>query len=191
MSLPHALLGLLSYKPATGYDLKVAFASSIGMFWDASLPQIYRTLGQMEKNGWLSFRIEQQEGKPNRKIYNLTASGKKELNAWLRKTLEFPQVRKNDMLMKIFFGNKINQKDLIEHFKKWRSSAAKLQEKLEKGVKPVVAHYSDVTGAKDDMYFWLLTADYGRRRAKMIVEWCDSALGFLEKGKKYKYRFID
>jgi PadR family transcriptional regulator, regulatory protein AphA len=186
MSLPHALLGLLSYKPATGYDLKAAFANSIGMFWDASLPQIYRILGQLEKNGWLSFRIEQQEGKPNRKIYNLTASGKKELNEWLSKPLEFPRVRKNDMLIKIFFGNKISQKELIKHFKEWRSSAAALQEKLEKGVKPVVAHYSDVTGAKDDMYFWFLTADYGWRQAKMIVEWCDSALGFLEKGKKFQ-----
>lgn len=186
MSLPHALLGLISYKPATGYDLKAAFASSIGMFWHASLPQIYRTLGQMEKTGLLSFRIEQQDGKPNRKIYNLTDQGKKELNDWLSKPLEFPQERKNDILMKIFFGNKISQKNLIEHFKKWRSSAESLQEKLEKEAKQVAAHYSDLTGVKDDMYFWLLTADYGRRQNKAIVEWCDSALKFLEKGKKVK-----
>ncbi len=186
MSLPHALLGLLSYRPTTGYDLKLAFASSIGMFWDASLPQIYRTLGQMGKNGWLSYRIEQQNGKPNRKIYSLTASGKKELNEWLSKPLEFPKVRKNEMLIKIFFGNKISKKDLIKHFKEWRGSAASLQKKLEKDVKPIVAHYGDVTGAKNDMYFWLLTADYGRRHAKMIVEWCDSALDFLEKGEKIK-----
>jgi PadR family transcriptional regulator, regulatory protein AphA len=186
MSLPHALLGLLSYKPATGYDLKAAFASSIGMFWNASLPQIYRTLGQMEKTGLLSFRIEQQEGKPNRKIYDLTDQGKKELNDWLSRPLEFPQVRKNDMLMKIFFGNKISQKDLIEHFKKWRSSSASLQEKLEKEVSPIAAHYSELTGVKDDMYFWLLTADYGRRQSKAVVEWCDAALAFLEKGKKTK-----
>jgi DNA-binding PadR family transcriptional regulator len=186
MSLTYALLGLLSYKPATGYDLKAAFASSIGMFWDASLPQIYRTLGQLEKAGLLSFRIEQQEGKPNRKIYDLTDQGKKELNDWLTKPLEFPQEKKNDMLMKIFFGNKISHEDLVEHFKKWRSSAAIIQEKLEKEVKPVASHYSELTGVKDDMYFWLLTADYGRRLNKAIVEWCDSALEFLEKGKKIK-----
>lgn len=28
MPLPHTLLGLLSYRPATGYELKVAFEQS-------------------------------------------------------------------------------------------------------------------------------------------------------------------
>lgn len=46
MSLPHALLGLLNYRPATGYELKGTFTKSIHFFWNATLPQIYRTLKQ-------------------------------------------------------------------------------------------------------------------------------------------------
>jgi PadR family transcriptional regulator, regulatory protein AphA len=183
MSLPHALLGLLSYQPATGYDLKAAFTNSIGMFWDASLPQIYRTLNQMGENGLLSSSIEHQEGKPSRKIYELTDKGKSELREWLSKPPEFAQAKKNDMLLKLFFGSQMNQKDLADHFHKWRRSAAQMQEKLEKEIQPIVDHYGKKTGAKDDMRFWLLTADYGRRQARMMMEWCDAALEVIEKEK--------
>ena len=54
MSLPHALLGLINYQPTTGYELKATFNRSIHFFWNATLPQIYRTLNQMEKKGWLT-----------------------------------------------------------------------------------------------------------------------------------------
>lgn len=180
MSLKYALMGLINYKPATGYDLKTAFTDSIGMFWNASLPQIYRTLNQMEKNGLLSSSIEQQEGKPNRRIYDLTDKGKMEFREWLNKTMEFPLVTKNDMLLKLFFGNLIDKKELVAHFKKWRKSAFQLHEKLETEIKPIAGYYATKTGAQDDMRFWLLTADYGRRHAKMVIEWCDEALEVIK-----------
>ena len=43
MSLKHALLGLLNYRPMTGYDLKQRFDHSISHFWSANLSQIYPT----------------------------------------------------------------------------------------------------------------------------------------------------
>jgi PadR family transcriptional regulator, regulatory protein AphA len=185
VSLPHALLGLLNYKSATGYDLKAAFKDSIYMFWNASLPQIYRTLNQMEKNGWLLSRIEHQEGKPSRKIYDLTDKGKKEFRKWLSKPLEIQQT-KEEMLVKIFFGNQMNQKDLISHIKARRERAMRFLEQTGKEMRPVVERYATKAGAADDARFWLLTIDYGLRRAKMIIEWCDAALDVVEKGKNIK-----
>jgi PadR family transcriptional regulator AphA len=182
MSLPHALLGLINYKPLTGYDLKAAFTSSIYMFWNASLPQIYRTLHQMEKKGWVSSSIEHQKGKPSRKIYNVTERGKKELGRWLSGPLEVPQV-KEEMLVKIFFGNQMERKDLIDLIKQRRVRAMQFLERTGKEIRSVAEHYAERTGAKDDVSFWLLTFDFGRRRAQMIVEWCDAALGVVEKGK--------
>ena len=57
MSLPHALLGLISYQPSTGYELRTTFTESVQFFWSATLPQIYRTLNQMESQGWLTVRL--------------------------------------------------------------------------------------------------------------------------------------
>ena len=52
MSLQHILLGLLR-EPASGYDLKAYFDSSVRYFWAAELSQIYPTLQRMEKSGRL------------------------------------------------------------------------------------------------------------------------------------------
>jgi DNA-binding PadR family transcriptional regulator len=185
MSLPHALLGLLNYRPATGYDLKATFEKSINLFWNASLPQIYRTLNQMEKKDWLSFKVEHQDGKPSRKIYNLTDAGKKELQKWLSKPPELPEI-KNNMLVKIFFGNRMDKKDLTVNLRKWRERYIKLLEKLGPELKSAVDNYATKVDSRDDMPFWILTADYGRRYAKMVIEWCDTALDVVEKGKKIK-----
>ena len=182
MSLPHALLGLLNYGPATGYDLKATFEKSINLFWNASLPQIYRTLNQMEKKGWLSFKVEHQDGKPSRKIYTLTDTGQKELQKWLSMPPEFPQI-KNNMLAKIFFGNQMDKKDLAVNLRKWRERYVKSLEKLGTELETTAGHYATKGDFRDDMRFWLLTADYGRRHAIMVIEWCDSALDVVERQK--------
>jgi PadR family transcriptional regulator, regulatory protein AphA len=185
MSLPHALLGLLNYRPATGYDLKATFNSSINLFWNASLPQIYRTLSQMERSGWLTFTTKHQAGKPSRKIYQLTSKGKKELQQWLSAPPDFPPT-KNTMLVKLFFGNQMDKKDLVLNIRKWRERYANILEKMNKDVKPAAQYYEDKATAKDDVQFWMLAADYGIRYARMVVEWCDAALGVVESGKKIK-----
>ena len=51
MKLRHAILGLLSYEPQSGYDLSRAFASSVVNFWYADQSQIYRTLDRLEADG--------------------------------------------------------------------------------------------------------------------------------------------
>jgi PadR family transcriptional regulator AphA len=183
MSLPHALLGLLNYGPATGYDLKAAFENSINLFWNASLPQIYRTLNQMKKDNWLAFTVEHQEGKPSRKVYRLTANGKKELRNWLTTPPEFPEP-KNSLLVKLFFGNQMDKKDLAANLRKWREHHVEFLEMMDKNISPIAQRYADKIDAKEDMQFWLMAADYGIRNARMVIEWCDSALGFVEKGKK-------
>jgi PadR family transcriptional regulator, regulatory protein AphA len=182
MSLPYALLGLVNYMPATGYDLKTVFTRSIGMFWNASLPQIYRTLNQMERDGWLSSNIEHQRGKPSRKIYNITDKGKKELNRWISAPTEIQQI-KNELLVKIFLGGRANQKELVKHIKEYRRRAIQFLEKAGKEAKATADDFAAKTGDKDPMRFWLLTYDFGRRRARMTIEWCDSALEVIEKGK--------
>ena len=180
MSLPHALLGLINYKPLTGYDIKTTFNASINGFWNASLPQIYRTLHQMEKSEWVSSNIEQQIGKPNRKIYTITSKGKKELRKWLSEPMEVSQA-KNKMLIKVFFGNQMDRQDLINLIRERREQEIKFLEKARNEHKRSADQYAIELDAKDDVRFWLLSLDFGIRNAKTIVDWCDSALEILEK----------
>ena len=178
MSLPHALLGLINYKPLTGYDLKSLFESSINMFWNASLPQIYRTLNQMEKSGWLQSSFELQEGKPNRRVYQITSKGTKVLQSWLSEPVGFQQA-KNKMMIKVFFGNHMDRIDLINQIKEIRDQESKFLSEYEHEIKNIAKDYAERMEAKDDILFWMIAGDYGIRKARMVIEWCDSALDIL------------
>ena len=80
MSLQYAVLGLLSYRQMTGYDLKKMFDESINNFWAASLSQIYRELGALEGKGYLTSVIEPQDDRPDKRIYSITEAGRAAFN---------------------------------------------------------------------------------------------------------------
>ena len=184
MSLSHVLLGLLHYRSATGYQLKKAFKESIYFFWNATLPQIYRTLSQMEKRGWLTAVIEPQEGKPSRKVYRLTDKGLREFRRWLKEPLEVPQPR-NPMMLKIFFGNQMEKDQLAMHLQKMSEYHTHLLQKYEKEVKPVIQHYASTTGAFNDARYWAFTLEFGQMYAKMVAEWSDKLLKALHREKAF------
>jgi len=83
MSLEHAILGFLNYEPMTGYDIKKMVDVSVSHFWPAMQSQIYKTLGRMEADGWLTVETIPQEPRPPRKMYSITAAGRAELFHWL------------------------------------------------------------------------------------------------------------
>lgn len=175
MSLPHALLGLISYHPATGYEIKGIFDKSIHFFWNATLPQIYRTLSQMQAQGWLTVTVEHQEGRPSRKVYSVTASGREEMRRWLAEAPDIPSPRLA-LLIKVFFGNQGDPAVLRAHLEAWRAHHAALLEAYDQKVSPAIPGYAAMAGVVEDASFWALTLDFGRRYAAMVVEWCDAAL---------------
>ncbi|MHA2939301.1 PadR family transcriptional regulator [Vibrio sp. RC27] len=93
MSLPHVILTVLSTRDATGYDITKEFSSSIGYFWKASHQQVYRELNKMGQNALVTCVLEPQEGKPDRKVYSITDSGRATLAAWFDQPTPHPTVR--------------------------------------------------------------------------------------------------
>jgi PadR family transcriptional regulator, regulatory protein AphA len=178
MSLPHALLGLINYHAATGYGLKQAFDNSIHFFWNATLPQIYRTLNDMESKGLLAATFKHQAGKPSRKIYRVTPAGLEELKRWLAAPAELPEAR-HPMLVKTFFGNQMERGLFKEVLTQWRDYHVKLLKTYEERVVPVIDRYAELTGAVDDARYWTFALDFGRRHAQMNIEWCDATLKAL------------
>ena len=108
MSLKHAILGFLSYRSNTGYDLKQGFDQSVQHFWPADQGQIYRTLNQLEKSGWVTKEVVLQEDRPNRKVYHITESGKDELQTWLSTPLSTP-VNRDPFLIQVFMGGLVSE----------------------------------------------------------------------------------
>ncbi|BAS26165.1 PadR family transcriptional regulator [Limnochorda pilosa] len=179
MSLAHALLGLISYSPAAGYDLKEAFDRSVYFFWKATLPQVYRTLRRMEGDGWLTSTIEPREGKPSRRVYHLTPAGRQELARWLAKAPPMPETR-NPLLVQLFFGSAAPRGALRRHVQLWRNHHAELLRRYEEEVPAELESAAREPGADREAPYWRMTLEFGRRHARMMVEWCDAVLAELE-----------
>ncbi|MFC7267315.1 PadR family transcriptional regulator, partial [Streptomyces lutosisoli] len=99
MSLRHALLGLLSERPASGYDLLKLFETSLATAWPATQSQIYTELTKLAGTGLINVAAEGPRG---RKEYALTDEGLAELRHWLTETKPQRNTR-SDILLRVFF----------------------------------------------------------------------------------------
>ncbi|GAA4548229.1 PadR family transcriptional regulator [Pseudonocardia xishanensis] len=110
MSLRHALLGVLSMREMSGYDIKRHFDRAVHFVWNASDSQIYRELRQMERGELIVSRVVPQEGKPNKRLYQLTDAGVTELDHWLASPVERPY-SKEPFLLRLFFLSRVSYED--------------------------------------------------------------------------------
>ncbi len=111
MSLKHAILGFLSVRPMSGYDLKKAFDESVGHFWSADQAQIYRTLAALTDEGLVEVRTIEQRGKPDRREHRLTPDGEQELDAWLRSS-EPARPMREPFLLRVFFAGRLDVEEV-------------------------------------------------------------------------------
>lgn len=111
MSIQFAILGLLSWEPMTGYDLKKRFADMESLYWSGNNNQIYRTLVALHKDNLVTQEIEHQDGRPSRKIYSITVKGRVALREWVQQTPELPQVR-NPFLIQLAWTDQLKPDEL-------------------------------------------------------------------------------
>jgi DNA-binding PadR family transcriptional regulator len=90
MSVRHALLGLLAQRPRHGYELHTAFEAVVGgeQNWDVKPAQIYTTLSRLEKDGLVCEEAVEQDGGPEKRIFNITPAGRALLEQWFASGVE-------------------------------------------------------------------------------------------------------
>ena len=77
MNIRTLCLGVLSLKEASGYELKKEIEDGMfSHFIDASFGSIYPALTQMNAEGLLTVRAEEQSGRPDKKVYAITEAGR-------------------------------------------------------------------------------------------------------------------
>lgn len=93
MSIRYAILGFLSWKPFSGYELKKIFGDALSFHWSGNNNQIYGTLLELHKSEAVTIEVQPQEKLPARKVYTITEKGRAELRAWLCSEPELPALR--------------------------------------------------------------------------------------------------
>lgn len=101
MNPSYALLGLLCQGERHGYDLKQAVDRGFAPFWQIDFAQLYRSLAKMKQAGWIQSWSAAGEGGPQRKMYKLTASGRKAFVSWVKA----PAASSDEFFVKLRLAN--------------------------------------------------------------------------------------
>jgi DNA-binding PadR family transcriptional regulator len=99
----YVILGMLAWRPMSGYDIKSVVDHSTRFFWAASYGQIYPELQRLAEAGLVLGKAEADSGR-RRTTYSVTRTGRAALRDWLA---EEPRTfeQRDEGLLKLFFAS--------------------------------------------------------------------------------------
>ncbi|XXF75227.1 PadR family transcriptional regulator [Myxococcaceae bacterium GXIMD 01537] len=172
-----AVLGMLCREPMSGYGLRQAIEQSVGHFWQESYGNLYPTLERMEGEGLVALdREEHSPGGRVRKVYRVTAEGRRALAEWLRRPV-VPHVERNELLLKLFFGGRVGPEASLEHVARSRAEAEALLAALR-------SLDEDVRRSREghpELPYWHLSIRAGLLGLEAHLRWCDEAREVLQR----------
>jgi len=171
----YAILGLLTIKPMSGYEIKKLIKNSLAYFWSESNGQLYPALNQLMKDGWISLLENPSTTKKMTNNYAITDSGWQELQSWMRQGEE-KSVRRDENLLKLFFGSNISKEETIRRLKDRKK-------KLLQALKEYQEIANDLEKDSDSPHciYWALTVDYGITNTRSAIDWYQKSIRILEK----------
>lgn len=110
MNIQHAILGLLSFEPLTGYDIKKVMQNSPLIHWSGNNSQIYKALAELQGDGFVTAEVLHDDTSPTKKRYSLTERGRRELYDLSKAFPELPELRK-PFLLQLVFGRGLSRQE--------------------------------------------------------------------------------
>jgi DNA-binding PadR family transcriptional regulator len=163
VSVPHALLALLSEGPKFGLRLQNEFESRTGNVWPLNVGQVYTTLQRLERDGL----VETDDGasERSRKRYRITSKGERELAEWLRTPTELVPPPRDELVIKVLVALQVPGTDVREILQVHRRHVIETMQR-----------YTQVkAAASEDDTALALVADAELFRLEAIVRWLDAA----------------
>ena len=172
----YVILGLLTFREMSGYDLKQLINKSITHFyWSPAKSQIYGELRRLESHGLVTMREVPQTLRPDKRLYQITPEGTEAMLQWLRSSGVEPDSYKSALLLKTFFGHMLphdvtlglleeRRKQIAQELTLCEKRTAELQEKM------------PGSEADDETFFPLLTLQRSITLCQADLQWLDAAL---------------
>src|SRR5215204_3771222 len=127
-STAYVILGMLGWRPMSGYEIKSFVDKSTRFFWAASYGQIYPELSRLAKQGLIEGKAEPTGGR-KRTVYKLTAAGRRALRDWHRTEPEVYETR-DEGLLKLFLADAVDPKRAPEIARERAAHAAGVAARL-------------------------------------------------------------
>lgn len=107
MDVKTLCLAVLFQGEATGYEIKKAFEEGpFAYFQRASFGSIYPALSRLLSEGLAEAEAHEQDGRPDKKVYRLTAAGRAAFHAAIGQAPEPDQFR-SDVLFLLYFARQM------------------------------------------------------------------------------------
>ncbi len=161
------MLGALTLGPKSGYDLRQFFARNLGFFWSESFGQIYPILRTLSAEGLVEAEPVANE---RRRPYRITAAGRAVLSRWLVQPPAI-EIGRVEVLLKLFFAGEAPPGAAQAHLQVVRAEHAQRLAQYAQ----VHARLATELANREEVVYWRLTLDYGRRVSEALVAWCDAA----------------
>jgi DNA-binding PadR family transcriptional regulator len=132
MSLRDAVLAALLEGESSGYDLAKDFDASVANFWMATPQQLYRELDRLAEQGLIKARVVQQERRPNKRMFSLTAAGHDAIQQFTSKAPK-PSVIRDELMVKVQAadaGNAPAVREFIVERLQWATAKVARYERL-------------------------------------------------------------
>jgi len=194
----YAILGLLCWKPMSGYDIKKMVEVALTYFWSESYGQIFPTLNRLVEDGLATMRIDPRSGGRRRQVYRATAAGRRAFMEWLHGPTPMPRLR-DELKLKFFLTSRSDPRESMrlleaygrqqrEHLAVLKESEAILEAARRGGALPGELDELKKTldwtddGSPDqsrELLMFLLTLRSGILVAEARVAWVEEATSML------------
>lgn len=179
--LKNILLGALNYQPLTGYQMKQFIEHSAGHFWYAQISQVYRTLGKLEEDGLVTSEIEEQESRPDKRIYSITEAGQQVLRSWLAKPMTHITPSKDELLARLFFSAQLDKEDILTQLRIQRSLYAEQLAVFQEVIPAQIATSNDQYPERArDAILWDCARRNGELGVQTMLQWLDETIERIE-----------
>jgi DNA-binding PadR family transcriptional regulator len=172
------ILGMLSARPRSGYEIKQLVDSSARFFWAASYGQIYPELKKLEKDGLIAGDDSSQGGR-QRTTFKLTVKGRRAAREWIAGPPEVLETRDEGLLM-LFFAGSIEPQRAAEIARERASTSRQKAAELR-----AIADQVEETGTPEGVDAQpdagsLTVLRYGIEMSEWAAEWFERAAEDLE-----------
>ena len=166
-----AVLGLVAFGEASGYDLARLAASSVAHIWTPSQSQIYKTLPRLAALGLTRTREIEQRGRPDKAVYRITRTGRGVLRRWLDEVEDEPTSGRVVFPLKLFFCDLASPGTAQAQLAAYRRYLARRLEGYEELRAGERRFESDFPG---------VVLQHGIVRVKATIDWIDETAAALE-----------
>ncbi len=161
----YAVLGLLAGGKMSRYDIAQLAEQSIANFWTIAKSQVYSELSRLEDLGLVKGKDVAQKALPDKRVYEMTALGRKALRGWLESPGYEGDRYRSGFLVKWFFSDSMDASKRSHLLDQYTQQARARLNALEGAVE----YLSSIPEAK----YMRETALLGLMVTRAVVEWTE------------------